>query len=184
MATRAKPLDEVLSIADARRSRSKPRPNLSGKGRPPPRECPPDFDVVFVQIGRLDCEVFYRAARVTIDRWLEERGKEQLIRQRAAFVEHQRARARDFAKCVAAAIPVAQSKRDRRKISLCLARAAAQHLRCVRNGGFVISRRLEGDWRIGTRICSAGELLDLAISRGFDRSSAEAECSLEDGADG
>src|SRR5690242_19228672 len=61
------------------------------KGRPPLRKCPDDFDVIFVEQGRLGCEAWYRARRDTVTRWLEERGKVKLIRKRADFVAHQRA---------------------------------------------------------------------------------------------
>lgn len=180
VAARARPFEEALSIRNERRATSKlhiaPEP---GKGRPPLRKCPDDFDVVFVEIGRLDCEVFYRAARVTIDRWLVERGKQRLITQRALYVEHQRRRVRERDKAKLQA-QLRKPLADRRQVSLCLARAAAHHLRARRNGGWFVSRTLEGDWRVGTVIRSSGELLDMAKRTGFDERTAEIECRISD----
>jgi hypothetical protein len=54
------------------------------------RACPDDFDVIFVEQGRLECEAWYRASRLTVNRWLLERGKSRLIKLRADFLRHQR----------------------------------------------------------------------------------------------
>jgi hypothetical protein len=181
VAARARPFEEALAISCERRSTSKlrlvPEP---GKGRPPLRKCPDDFDVIFVEIGRLDCETFYRAARITIDRWLLERGKERLIKQRAKFVEHQRQRSKDQARSKMAALPVADRQHPADEISLCLARAAAHHLRANRNGGWMVSRRLDGTWLVGHSQKSSKQLLEMAIGVGFDVEHAEASCSIEE----
>jgi hypothetical protein len=50
------------------------------------RECPGDFETMFVRLGRLECEEHYHAARDTITRWLVGCGKDSLIRERAEFV--------------------------------------------------------------------------------------------------
>jgi hypothetical protein len=172
----ARPLDEKLAVLDSTRQRSRPRLVASGKGRPPLRQCPEDFDIIFVEVGRLDCETYYRAARITVDRWLDERGKDRLIKARAAFVEHQRAKQRK-PKLVLEPIKFVV---DRRKISLCLARAAADYLRKPRNGGWIITRRLEGDWRMGHTIRGTGEMLDIAVARGFDIELASKTCDITD----
>jgi hypothetical protein len=44
------------------------------KGRPPQRKRPDDFDVIFVEQGRVECERWYRASRITVNRWMDEAG--------------------------------------------------------------------------------------------------------------
>jgi hypothetical protein len=157
---------------------------ISGlKGRPPPRPCPDDFDVIFVEQGRLECEQWYRARKTTISRWLDERGKARLIAARATYVAHQRSRgewmtrstklvAHHQVRAAAQVLPI----RDRRKVSFILARHAAQFLRVVRNGGFIVSPSPCGDWRLGTRMLSPAQLVDFAISKGFDPLALQSEC--------
>jgi hypothetical protein len=145
------------------------------KGRAPLRQCPEDFDIMFVEQGRLGCEAWYRARRDTITRWLVERGKKRLIEARAAFVAHQRANGQWLTRSsrmvetrIVSKGRRTQPVRDRRKVSPTVARHAAQYLRVIRNGGFIVSMTSTGDWRVGTRLVSAAQLLDLAISKGFD----------------
>lgn len=132
----------------------------------PPRRVPDDFEVVFVEQGRLECEAWFRARRTTVNRWLEECGKTRLIAKRAAFVRHLREQRR-------APKPVQRSvgqiARDRRRVSPALARRAANFLRCVRQGGWVVSPLTDGEWLVGTRRRTAAELVDMAVQRGFDR---------------
>lgn len=150
-----------------------------GKGRPPPRRCPDDFDVMFVEQGRLGCEAWYRARRGTVTRWLVERGKDRLIKARAGYVKHQRATGKWLtrqsrlvdhrpARPAVRGLPI----RDRRKVSFTLARHAAQYLRIVRHGGHIVSPTPDGDWWVGSRRLSAAQMLDLACSKGFDRAAA------------
>lgn len=149
---------------------------LSGpKGRPPLRPCPDDFDVIFIEQGRDSCEPWYRASKKTVSRWLEERGKARLIAARKDYVSHQRSKGEWITRQTrmvthqeARARPAAAPIRDRRKVSFIVARHAAQHLRVVRNGGFIVSPTGEGDWWIGSRRLSAAQMLDLAQSKGFD----------------
>lgn len=146
------------------------------KGRPPLRKCPDDFDVIFVEQGRLGCEAWYRARRDTITRWMVEKGKDRLIKARAAYVAHQRANGQWLTRSskmvetriVSRAPARTQPTRDRRKVSPTVARHAAQWLRVIRNGGFIVSMAQNGDWRVGTKLLSAAQLLDLAVSKGFD----------------
>lgn len=149
------------------------------KGRPPLRACPDDFDVMFVEQGRIGCESWYRASRLTVNRWMSERGAKRLIDARAAYVAHQRANGQWLtrssrlveqrpAKPAQRTTPI----RDRRKVSFILARHAAQFLRIVRNGGWIVSPTPQGDWRVGSRLLSAAQMLDLACNRGFDADSA------------
>lgn len=150
------------------------RPEL--KGRPPLRKCPDDFDVIYVEQGRLGCESWYRAHKRTVTRWLVERGKARLIKARAAFVKHQRSQGKWLTRStcmvqhrVTGLAARTQPVRDRRMVSGTLARHAAQHLRIARHGGFIVSQSSNGDWRVGTRCLSAAQLVDLASSKGFDQ---------------
>jgi hypothetical protein len=61
---------------------------------PRKRLVPDDFETIFVEQGRLACEDWYGARRTTVTRWLEESGKEELIRQRRLFWRFQRAQAK------------------------------------------------------------------------------------------
>lgn len=148
------------------------------KGRPPLRKCPDDFDVIFVEQGRVGCEPWYRARRTTIDRWLEERGKDRLLAARAAYVAHQRANGQWITRSTrlveiraTGQTPRLQAIRDRRKVNPTVARHAAQFLRITRNGRYIVSVAQNGDWWVGRRRLSAAQLLDFAVSRGFDPTS-------------
>jgi hypothetical protein len=153
---------------------------LSGpKGRPPLRSCPDDFEVIFVEKGRDGCESWYRARRDTVTRWLSECGKDRLIKARANFVSHQRANGRWITRATnlvehreVRKVSTRQPVKDKRKVSFTLARHAAQHLRIMRNGGFIVSPTPQGDWWVGTKRLSAAQMLDLAVSKGFDRAAA------------
>lgn len=50
------------------------------------RECPSSFEETFVAIGRLACEEHYCVGDNTVSRWLDECGKDRLIRIRAEHV--------------------------------------------------------------------------------------------------
>lgn len=190
MAARSRPFDDAL----ARISETRKRPDLSllnGKGRPPPRVRPADFEIVFVEIGRVDCEVYYRAARITIDRWLDEVGKDQLIEKRSQFVAHQRRslgplrggireQTKKMQKAPRPARKTSAAARDRRKVSQCIARQAAHHLRSRRYGGWVVSPAGDNEWWIGTRRISAAVLLDMALEREFDLKTASKVCEIAD----
>lgn len=145
----------------------------------PLRPCPEDFDVIFVEQGRLACESWYRCRRTTVDRWLEERGKARLIEQRAAFVASKR-KAGEWLTRASSLVerrevkPTSVPARviDRRRVAPHLARAAARHLRIIRHGGWIVSPVGDGTWRLGTRHVSAAELVDFAERKGFDRKTA------------
>lgn len=149
------------------------------KGRPPLRACPDDFDVMFVEQGRLGCESWYRASRLTVNRWMSERGGKRLIEARAAYVAHQRKNGEWITRSTkliehhevrqaARRLPI----RDRRKVHPSLARHAAQHLRIARNGSFIVSPAGNGEWWLGSRRVSAAQMVDFACSKGFDRAVA------------
>lgn len=156
------------------------RPEL--KGRPPLRKCPDDFEVIFVEQGRVGCEAWYRARRSTVDRWLTKCGKVKLIERRAAYVSHQRAagnwltRSSSLVKTTVRKAERVVTIRDRRKVSFTLARHAAQFLRTMRNGGWIVSPTPHGDWWVGSKRLSAAQMLELACGRGFDAEAA----SLQD----
>jgi hypothetical protein len=142
-----------------------------GKPGRPARDisCPDDFDARLIDLGRIGCMEHYGVGRLRIDEWLVERGKERLIQERAEMVrkrheeQHQADRLKELGKLLSHSFPV----EDRRIVSDELASAAAQHLRIRRNGGFLVSPTGAGDWWIGTRRCSAAELVDLAVAKGF-----------------
>jgi hypothetical protein len=145
------------------------------KGRPPPRRRPEDFEVIFVEQGRIGCEAWYRARRTTVDRWLEECGKAKLIKRRAEYVAHQRAAGQWMTRSTrlvenrpTGRTPRLMAIRDRRKIDPVVARHAAQFLRVVRHGGFIISMAQSGDWWVGSKRLSAAQMVDLAVSKGFN----------------
>lgn len=150
---------------------------------------PADFETVFVKIGRAECETHYGVARFRIDRWLEEAGKDRLLKARAehvirlgrnsryaAFrygretVDQWRKEAqpsltrRDMGSILARSFPVD----DPRVVSFEIASAAASFLRISRNGGFRISPTGAGDWWVGLRRRSSADLLDMAKERGFE----------------
>lgn len=146
------------------------------KQRIPPRPVPDDFEVIFVEQGRLECEAWYRARRTTVNRWLEECGKDRLIAKRASFVKH----LRDTRRCERprerpSIIP------DRRRVPDALVRRAAHYLRSVRNGGWVVAPQSDGMWLVGTRRRSPAEVVDMAVTRGFDRRAANLQIRAEEG---
>jgi hypothetical protein len=138
---------------------------LSRQSRP----CPPDFEVIFVELGRLECEAHFRARRTTVTRWLEESGKAKLIRKRAEFVRHQRMVAR--AGKNGRAKPADQGKADQRKVDLQLVALAIVYLQRRENGGWVIVPNCTG-YITGTRRRSAAEVVELAERKGFNRQRA------------
>ena len=143
--------------------------------RKPTRDCPADFEAMFVSLGRFDCEEHYRARRDTITRWLTEYGKDRLIKTRAAYVAELRAKGEWMTRGTnmiahreIPRISYRECIRDRRQISPTVAREAAQHLRIMRNGGMIVSPAGNGEWWVGSRRLSAAQMLDVARGRGFD----------------
>lgn len=148
---------------------------MATKRAAPPRPCPDDFEIVFVEQGRLECEAWYHARRTTVTRWLTECGKARLIAKRAAYVRYQREQRLKPAE----ASPSKSGIRDRRHVSPALAQRAAHHLRCIRHGGWAVAPVANGEWLVGTRRRSAAELVDLAVSKGFDRRKANLQIAAE-----
>lgn len=137
------------------------------------RDCPVDFDVIFVEKGRLECESHYRARRSTITRWLVERGKARLIKKRADFVKYQRQSRKRKGIDTAASPP-----KDRRKIDPDLAKIACRYLQSKQGGGWVAYQHDEGGFVVGVKRLTSGQMLDMAICKGFDRRKAEQQIRL------
>lgn len=130
------------------------------------RSCPDDFEVIFVELGRLECEAHYRARRTTITRWLEECGKAKLLKRRSAFVKYQRGLKRGGN---GKANGVAQPK-DRRKPDPKLVEIAGRFLQSPKGGGWVIYPIDDSCmWMVGTQRRWPGEIIDMAVRKGFDK---------------
>jgi hypothetical protein len=136
------------------------------------RPVPEDFDIVFVEQGRIACEAWYRASRITVNRWLLQRGKQRLIEERSKFVKHQRNIAADASEQQPATVPPSDP-------FLSIARMAAEHLRVSRYGGWIVSQCGTGGWRVGTVYRSSEELIAMAERQGFDRQAAVTEAREE-----
>lgn len=139
------------------------------------RPCPPTFDVIFVEKGRLECETIFRASRLTVNRWLLERGKKRLIDERAAFVRH----LRDQEHTRADDKPLEQTHDPLLPIAV----KAADYLRINRFGGWTITRNPAGGWRVGSVEKSSDALIMMAERQGFDRTAAVLQATAEDGVD-
>jgi len=137
------------------------------------RACPEDFDVVMVEQGRLACETWFGASRITVNRWLIQRGKKRLLDDRAAYVRHQRNMAKSHAP-LHADDPVSEID-----MLLPIARQAAHHLRISRFGGYKVSQCEQGGWFVGTVRKTSEELIVMAERVGFDRAAAAAEAERE-----
>lgn len=166
-------IDGGVGMGVMARVRNDSRDAATGRLAPAFDKRPEGFEQTFLDLGRVGCEEHYGVGRLTVNRWLTECGKERLIEERHAVVarreaerlERQRLSRRDVGKLLQEAYR--PQIRDRRKVSITLARHAAQHLRIVRNGGFIVSQAPNGDWRVGTKLVSPAQLLDLALARGF-----------------
>lgn len=154
-----------------------------------PQPAPWDFDERFARCGRVECQDYYGAKRELIDAWLRERGKKRLLELRAQHVTRsgeesmgavvrygretvdrwraegsKRLTVGDAKKLLDLAYPV----EDGTMVAPDVAQAAAAHLRIARNGGWPVSASPNGFWWIGTRLCSAEELVDFATRKGFE----------------
>jgi hypothetical protein len=128
------------------------------------RPCPEDFDVIFVERGRLECEVWYRASRWTVSRWMIERGKTRLVAERAAFIRHLRDERR--AKQPKRAVAVETGPID--EALQAIARKAASFLRISRYGGWMITASPDGSWLVGTVRKTSDQIIAMAERQGFD----------------
>jgi hypothetical protein len=130
------------------------------RGNDSRRRCPDDFDIIFVEKGRIECESWFRASRLTVNRWLLERGKKRLIDSRAAFVRHMR----DQEYRQADEQPIEQVVDP----LLSVARLAADFLRVSRYGGWIITQCPTGGWRVGTVHKTSDQVIAMAERQGFD----------------
>lgn len=173
----SRPIDASPAIHDAAIHRDQGR-RPADRRKPLPRDCPGDFDEMFVALGRSPdgCEAHYKCRRDTITRWLVERGKERLIEARAAYVAELRARGEWITRATNLithrkinVVSIRASIRDERKVNPAVAREAAQFLRIKRNAGLMVSPADEpGTWWVGTRRLSAAAMVELARAKGFD----------------
>lgn len=157
------------------RIRNDTRDRTSGRLVPAFTHRPDDFEQTFVRIGRQACEEHYGVGRLQVSKWLDECGKDQLTTIRREYVkrkEAERHAARRLSRSDIGKI-LGEAFREPirgRRISITLARHAAQHLRIRRNGGWIVSPCPNGDWRVGTKRVSAEQLVDMARKAGFDPS--------------
>lgn len=120
------------------------------------------------------CERHFKASRRQVDAWLRQIGKANLIEARSGGVASQR---ESGAWVTRQTCMVATRKRkfrgfltidDKRQVPLHVLTAAVRFLQIVRNGGWIVTRSQLGDWRVGTRVMSSYQLVEMAISKGFD----------------
>lgn len=140
-----------------------------------PRHVPEGFETFYVERGRLACEEHFKAARVLVNAWMRECGKQDLIKARAEYVARKREESEWITRSSSLTAhreikrtPVREAINDRRKVSFMVARQAAHHLRINRNGGMIVSPAGDNEWWVGTRRLSAAQVLDMARERGFD----------------
>lgn len=130
------------------------------------RARPDDFEERYIRIGRLRCQEEYCANRTTVNRWLDEGDKQDLIARRAEHVRDKRRAPRitrtDMRQVLAEAFPLPDER-----VSLTEAAQAARFLQQRRNGGWVIFRAQGNMWWMGTRKRTAAEVIHLARSKGF-----------------
>lgn len=129
------------------------------------RKCPDDFEIIFVELGRLECEPHYRARRTTVTRWLTECGKAKLLRRRADFVKYQR----ELRHSPRASECHSEIK-DRRKVDPQLAAMAGRFLQSRPGGAWVVfPMECGAAFMVGTMRRSPAEVLAIAERKGFDR---------------
>jgi hypothetical protein len=137
------------------------------------RPVPDEFEVVFVEQGRIACEPYFNASRITVTRWLRQCGFKRLRDSRAEFVRHQRSLAKSQ-------MPLhADDKPSTIDTLLPVARMAARHIQTSRYGRWPLSMREGGGWFVGTAVKSSEELIAMAERQGFDRHGAQVEADRE-----
>lgn len=132
------------------------------------RPCPADFDVIFVEHGRVECETWYRSSRLTVNRWLLERGKSRLVKLRADYVRHLRDAGRPVPHDPDVDLPPIDEALH------AIAKQAAHFLRVSRYGGWTITANDDGTWLVGTVRRTSDELIAMAERQGFDSMDATA----------
>lgn len=135
-----------------------------------PRPCPDDFDATYIAYGYDECEMIFRAAPMTVKRWLLERGAERLRKARAEFVARERA-----AKRALKAMPKRKPTpvvRDGIAVPAEILAEAANFLRTMRNGGWFVAPTKRGDWWLGTMHKTPAQIVEFAAARGWDLEAA------------
>lgn len=125
------------------------------------RARPDEFEVVFIERGRLECETYFRAGRNTITRWLEESGKARLIRKRKQYVKSRAALERE-ARTPQKATPPPAAREDPE-----IAALAARHLQRKQAGSWVVYEIEAGWWMVGTVKRTEREMIAKAERKGF-----------------
>jgi hypothetical protein len=142
------------------------------------RPCPDDFASVMVEIGRFGCADHYGVRRATINRWLEECGKDELIERRAVLV-HARAHARWTKRLAEKIKPAPVAIDPGTPVNPALAMLAAQHLRRPPGGGWVVFSTGKNRWCVGLMRLNASAMLAMSVKRGFDAEGAKIALAVQ-----
>lgn len=144
---------------------------------------PSDLADVYVVKGKHMLEAHYGVRKSVMLRWLSELDEGLLKRKRQAFVRNERSanRLRRVPSSTLRRLTIVQ---DARPADIRVVRMAADFLRCVRNGGWIISRTQFGDWLVGMRKLSPYELIEMAIAKGFDAKAAALQAEGSAGVEG
>jgi hypothetical protein len=126
------------------------------------RPCPTDFVEIYLQIGWDGIEDHYRAHKLTIKRWVQECGGDELKARRREAVRQMRLDR------MTVKPPVIAPAVDGIDVDPQTVTAAAQHLRRPLGGSWTVSPTGEGDWRVGTMRKSPSDLVAMAVRNGFE----------------
>ena len=151
-------------------------PPIVRQAPPPkaPRPCPDDFDAAYIAFGYDECEVIFRAAPMTVKRWLLERGSERLRKARAEFVARERAARHALKAMKRASKPPRAVVADGITVPPDLLAEAANFLRTMKNGGWFVAPTGKGDWWLGAMYKTPAQIVEFAAARGFDLEGAMA----------
>lgn len=145
------------------------------------RPRPSDFWSVYVDVGKPGCEAHYRAHWKTVDRWVEEVGKNKLRAARAEKVAERRAK-RNAAKVEAPKPLTDPCPPDPDDLM-----AAVRYLQSNANGGWRVGIAEDGRYFVGRNIVFGSEVVERALAKGMDEWYVERDMmnrlSLEAGTD-
>lgn len=123
------------------------------------RPKPDDFRARYVELGKVGVGEYFGAHWKTVDRWVEEEGKDGLRAERAEWVAEQRPR-----KPARVDAPVDLGRPcDPDDLA-----AACQYLRERQGGGWRVGLRDDNRYFVGGRTMRACDVLDMALARGMD----------------
>jgi hypothetical protein len=163
-----------MSAAAAARPAEPPAAARASPPAKPPRACPDDFDAAYIAFGYDECELIFRAAPMTVKRWLLERGAERLRKARAEFVARERAARHALKAMKKRRKPPRAVVADGIAVPPALLAEAADFLRTMRNGGWFVAATGKGDWWLGTMYKTPAQIVEFAAARGFDLEAAMA----------